>query len=143
MTTIPPLRDAGPTDSSEQDVLEDTLEEQFLALVCSDEDLLQAEFEAIIAAEWPTPPAAHPPLHRPARRPPGRPAGQWREVTLERLASRPRHPGIGGWARQRSPPNRTGTPAQPEPNDQRRRRDDRRRPDDPADPTWTSCPTRR
>ena len=30
--------------------------EQFLDLVCADEDLLRAGFDAIIAAEWPTSP---------------------------------------------------------------------------------------
>jgi len=29
-------------------------EEEFLAIVCSDEDLVRAEFDAIIAAEWPS-----------------------------------------------------------------------------------------
>jgi len=96
MTTIRHTYDTGPTD---------TLAEQFIELVCADEDLLQAEFEAIIAAEWPTPPPARPPLRRPAGGPPVRPAGHWRQGRLERLASRPRHPGIGGWARQRSPPD--------------------------------------
>lgn len=84
------------------------VEQEFLDLVCSDEELVQAEFEAIIAAEWPTPPSppgARPPLRRPAGRPPTSPAGHPREGTPERLASRPRHPGIGGWARQRSPPD--------------------------------------
>jgi hypothetical protein len=42
-----------------------TVDEQFLTLICSDEDLLRAEFDAIIAAEWPGPPtnnrAADPP----------------------------------------------------------------------------------
>lgn len=99
MTTIQPAWDAALVDT--------LVEEEFLELVCSDEDLVQAEFEAIIAAEWPSlpsPPAARP-LHRPADRPPTSPAGPWRVGAPGRLASRPRHPGIGGWARQRSPPH--------------------------------------
>ncbi len=32
------------------------VDEQFLELICSDEELLQAEFDAILAAEWPGPP---------------------------------------------------------------------------------------
>ena len=33
-----------------------SIDEQFLDLLCADEDLLAAEFAAIITAEWPTPP---------------------------------------------------------------------------------------
>ena len=91
--------------------LTDTFEEQFLDLVCSDEDLVQAEFEAIIAAEWPTPPPARPPLRRPAFRPPTPPDGHCRQAPPNRLASRPRHPGIRWWARQRSPPDPARNPA--------------------------------
>ncbi|HKX66270.1 MAG TPA: hypothetical protein VJN29_03510 [Intrasporangium sp.] len=100
MTTIRHTYDEGLTD---------TLEEQFLELVYSDEDLVQAEFEAIIAAEWPTPPPVRPPLRRPASRPPTPPEGPWRRVQLKRAANRARHPGVGGWARQRSPPGRPAT----------------------------------
>jgi len=82
-----------------------TFDEQFLDLICGDADLLAAEFDAIIAAEWPTPPADSP----------GRGAvggdpgcGATRRVAgvVRGPVSRPRHPGIGGWARQRSPPFR-------------------------------------
>ena len=100
MTTIQHTYDEGLTD---------TLEQQFLELVYADEDLVRAEFEAIIAAEWPTPPPARPPLRRPASRPPTPPAGHWRRVERKRPARRPRHPGIGGWVRQRSPPDRLST----------------------------------
>jgi len=84
--------------------LTDTLEEQFLELLCSDEDLVQAEFEAIIAAEWPSRPPGRPPQYRPPGQPRTWPAGDSCGTGGMRLASRPRHPGIGGWARQRSPP---------------------------------------
>jgi hypothetical protein len=82
-----------------------TVDEQFLALVCSDEDLLRAEFDAIIAAEWPSPPA-NTPAHGAAD---GRRGGGAHRHQLARVAgpvARP-HPGIGGWARQRSPPPAT------------------------------------
>jgi hypothetical protein len=84
--------------------VEPSLDDQFLDLVCADEELLRAEFEAIIAAEWPIPPAAPPPRH-PARIPP--PPTGTRRPRLPRsgqVSQRPRHPGVGGWARQRSPP---------------------------------------
>ncbi|HEY7271923.1 MAG TPA: hypothetical protein VH502_04245 [Actinoplanes sp.] len=37
-----------------------TVDDQFLDLICSDADLLAAEFDAIIAAEWREPPADRP-----------------------------------------------------------------------------------
>lgn len=80
-----------------------TIDEEFLELLCSDEELLRAEFEAIVAAEWPTPPM-RPPRPSPAGRPPSPRPPTWWTRRSGRLASRPRHPGIGGWARQRSPP---------------------------------------
>lgn len=86
-----------------------TLDEQFVELVCSDNELLRAEFEAIVAAEWPTPPPPCPPLRRPALRPPA-PSAHWLEGDSTHLASRPRRPGVGGWARQRSPPQRAAPP---------------------------------
>ena len=56
-----------------------TVDEQFLDLICNDADLLAAEFDAIIAAEWPdaagrpgrhaAPPAGTPPAGSPPRRP--------------------------------------------------------------------------
>jgi hypothetical protein len=91
--------------------VERALDEQFLELVCSDEELLRAEFDAIVSAEWPTPPN-HAPAHRPSGEPPT-PRGQpWSPAPGARLMNRPRHPGLGGWARQRSPPaqRHTATP---------------------------------
>lgn len=75
----------------------------FLELLCADEDLLRAEFEAIVAAEWPSPPPDQPAESNIARQGPpgsssstrGRPAAP---------PSRPRHPGAGEGSRQRSPP---------------------------------------
>jgi hypothetical protein len=44
--------------------------DQFIDVVCAEEDLLRAEFEAIVAAEWPEPPSRHPgPPPTSARRP--------------------------------------------------------------------------
>jgi len=88
--------------------VERTLDEQFLELVCSDEELLRAEFDAIIAAEWPTPPN-HSPRQHPAGQPPTPRGRPWWPALGGRLTSRLRHPGLGGWARQRSPPTRRHT----------------------------------
>ena len=81
------------------------VDERLLDLICSDAELLAAEFDAIIAAEWPTPPAGSP-GH-------GAAGGHPRSGSTRRAAgavrgpvSRPRHPGIGEWVRQRSPPFR-------------------------------------
>lgn len=104
MTTIQDPWDGGMTETLEEQSLEDALEEEFLELICSDDDLVAAEFEAIIAAEWPTPPPARPPLRRPVDPTPTPGDRRWRQDSSGRLASRPRHPGVGGWARQRSPP---------------------------------------
>jgi hypothetical protein len=42
----------------------------FVDLVCADDELMRAEFDALIAASWPTPPAVPPvPPRRPARQP--------------------------------------------------------------------------
>src|SRR4051794_13061246 len=84
------------------------VDEQFLDLICGDTDLLTAEFDAIIAAEWPEPPADR--LGRgavggaPGSGPVRRPAEPVRGPVAQH-----RYPGIGGWARQRSPPCRHPT----------------------------------
>jgi len=81
-----------------------TVNEQFLDLICKDLELLRAEFDAIIATEWPSPPMPSAPgpigarpvnreAHRSVDDAPG--AGS----TMQR-------PGVGEWARQRSPPPR-------------------------------------
>lgn len=103
--------------------LAETVDEQFLALICAEEELLRAEFEAIVAAEWPSPPAKTPGPAANAGRPrswppPGGPAG------AGRLSGRPAHPGVDGWTRQRSPPRgqepagEARRPASPVRNDQ-------------------------
>lgn len=73
------------------------VDEEFMALVCADEELLAAEFEAIIAAGW-SPPRAVPPEGDTGRPVVARP----RDVVCRgrRPSVRPRRlPG-----RQRSPP---------------------------------------
>jgi len=42
--------------------------ELFLELLCADEDLLRAEFEAIVACDWPSPPPAQQVAGHAARR---------------------------------------------------------------------------
>jgi hypothetical protein len=92
MTTIP--------ESSE---LTSTIDEQFLAIVSSDVELLRAEFNAIIAAEWPEPPRHGPKHGHTVNRPLGRTLrSQERRQTRPRRC--PSHVGIDGWRRQRSPP---------------------------------------
>jgi hypothetical protein len=79
------------------------VDEQFLDLICSDTDLLTAEFEAIIATAWPSPPASGAAYGGADGRPAGRP-GRFADRPRA-LTARPRHPGVGGWMRQRSPPS--------------------------------------
>ncbi len=66
-----------PTTQATADTAGRTVDEQFLDLLCNDPGLLAAEFDAIIAAQWPDPPMSPP--HREAagrrsehRRPRGR-----------------------------------------------------------------------
>lgn len=77
--------------------------DEFLDLLCADEELLRAEFEAIVAAGWPLPPDRRAvvgswhvgPTDGPAR-------GKARVRDVEPAVDS--RPGVGGWARQRSPP---------------------------------------
>lgn len=77
-------------------------EEEFLAIVCSDQDLLRAEFDAIIFAAWPSPPldpaAGYDALVNSPDAKPNSPGSD-----LPQQAG-PHHPGTGGRSRQRSPP---------------------------------------
>jgi len=72
----------------------------FLAVLCADEELLRAEFDAIVDANWDAPPPV----------PPARPGGPDRRpapVRPPRRIPRPapgRHPAGRGPARERSPP---------------------------------------
>jgi hypothetical protein len=83
-------------------------DEQFVELLCANQDLLRAEFDAIIAAEWPSPPPAEPDRGDDAE---GRPRPRWkrREASVAALLNQAHHPGIGGWTRQRSPPPAAST----------------------------------
>jgi len=84
-------------------ILETTTEGTFLGLMLDDE-LLRAEFDAIIAAEYPSPPEDAPiRRHHPGRRP---------VPSRRRPGDRPQAPGAPGESpepsgRQRSPPDRT------------------------------------
>lgn len=85
------------------------LDADFLALVCADEELLRAEFDAIIAAGWgcpqgrrPHPPVSTHPLPKRSEAPSTRPAG---------IAARRHSPTVPARARQRSPPRHQLRPA--------------------------------
>ena len=81
-------------------------DEQFLDLLLADEDLLRAEFDAIIAAEWPGQPPGRPGRGTRAERRPG--GTQRRRPQAAGSPGWPRPLRIGGWPRQRSPPRATG-----------------------------------
>ena len=80
-----------------------TVDEQFYDLICADADLVAAEFDAIIAAEWPEPPA-----RRPRRRDAGgcRGSGRARRAASgsPRLGSPAQDGDIDRSARERGPP---------------------------------------
>ena len=81
-----------------------TVDEQFYDLICADADLVAAEFEAIIAAEWPEPPA-----RRPRRRDAGgrRGSGRARRPAGGSPRLGPlRDGGVDRSARERGPPAR-------------------------------------
>jgi len=86
-----------------------TVDEQFFDLICSDADLVAAEFEAIVAAEWP-----EPPTRRPGRGTAGghRGAGGARRPAdaVRDLGPPACEPQIDRWARERSPPRRQTPP---------------------------------
>jgi hypothetical protein len=76
--------------------------EQFLDLLLADEDLVRAEFDAIIAAEWPGPPPEFP--HRRVRGDRDRGGKRHHRATATRVPVPGRRPQPDGSARQRSPP---------------------------------------
>jgi hypothetical protein len=80
------------------------VDEQLLELICDDPELLRDEFFTIVALEWPGPPCNRVHTATDAPRWDGRNDG----IYPARVgpSSRPRHPGVGGWARERSPPER-------------------------------------
>lgn len=98
LRAMPPNLQTGQVDATR-----DT-NEQFLEMLCADDELLQIEFDAIIAAEWrgPTPP-------RPVDHPDsasGPRSGARRESDATDVPHHSRRPGVGWWSRQRSPPQR-------------------------------------
>jgi hypothetical protein len=85
--------------------------DEFFALICADEQLLQAEFDAIIAAGWPTPPRRPKPA---TPRPPGRSNGrqQPNESPLDNWPDQLTN--LDAFNRQRSPPRATAPQHRPE-----------------------------
>jgi hypothetical protein len=83
----------------------DRCDDEFVDLICQDDELVRAEFDALVAACWDiAPPPARPPAPpRPAWRPPGWPVESLRNVA----PPPPPSPPLGRrYNRQRSPPNR-------------------------------------
>lgn len=79
-------------------------DEAFLELICADDDLLRAEFEAIVAASWVGPPDRPRPV--PTPRPPASaaPMGRWLRAKAPTALPVPTGPGDGQRGRERSPP---------------------------------------
>ena len=77
------------------------VDQAFIDVILADDDLANAEFEAIIAAEWPTTeppePAGHPHRTYGSRRPHARRNHEHR--------ARSQRPGTEAWSRERSPPS--------------------------------------
>src|SRR5438309_1929527 len=87
------------------------VEQRFLDVICDDPDLLRAEFDAIVAGEWPEPPVPTP------RREPayGRPrrGGRGMRWRAARIGAEMRDFGGQTWRRQRSPPPVGAAPSAP------------------------------
>jgi len=93
-----PLAEAGATAAPTDD--------EFIDLICQDEELLRAEFDALIAASWLTPPPPPPPPAPPRPTPP--PDRRTGPVDAEEPAPLQGSVPAARWNRQRSPP---GLPA--------------------------------
>lgn len=76
-------------------------DEAFLGLVYGDEELVRAEFDALIAASWDPPPPTPPALPEPPDRPPGWPTPPLPDAPP--LPDRPLPPRTRS-SRQRAPP---------------------------------------
>jgi hypothetical protein len=87
----------------------DEVEEEFLELVCADEELLRAEFDALIAATWgqPRQPARPCRACRPTPPAPGRPSRGFARPGPMRA----QHDPGADRTRQRAPPDRTSNHA--------------------------------
>jgi hypothetical protein len=93
---------AMPTLSIRHDETTLPADEEFLALVCADQDLVRAEFDAIIAAEWDSPPPG-PPDHDDGNAERPRSWGQHCPTAVA-VPRRARRLDAKRWRRQRSPP---------------------------------------
>jgi hypothetical protein len=91
----------------------DEVQETFLELVYADEELLRAEFDAIIAEEWgqPTPPARRRPTRPPAPPPQRRERHHGSAGGSTGRPGRQHHPTGEGRSRQRAPPAAASKPA--------------------------------
>ena len=76
----------------------------FLELICADDDLLRAEFDAIVAASWVGPPDRPRPVPTPRPPAPAAPMGQWLRAKVPTTPPVPTGPGDGQRRRERSPP---------------------------------------
>jgi hypothetical protein len=78
---------------------------EFADVVCGDRDLLRAEFDAIIAANWPSHDQPTPPPH-PEPGPGSRPADPDPECSAVSVRVLRPTPAVGvpAWPRERSPP---------------------------------------
>jgi hypothetical protein len=81
------------------------LDAEFLDLICADEELLRAEFDAIVAAGWPTEPRA---TRATGRRLGGLPAGGRGVASIGIQAQERDAPEVRARSRQRSPPSAGG-----------------------------------
>ena len=108
---MPEIRHVDGVDDVDEVVV--SADEQFIDWLCADEDLLRAEFDAIIAAEWPGPPPAPPDRGTAAERGPRRTRHRAATRTAG-LPSRPGHPDTGDRTRQRSPPPTASDNPRPE-----------------------------
>jgi hypothetical protein len=79
---------------------QEDVDQEFLAIVCSDDALLAAEFEAIIDGSWPSTPLPRPPAGGPGRRRRVRDAGRRRARTPPAERTR----AVRAAGRERSPP---------------------------------------
>ena len=106
MVTDTPAVPASPAPVPDAVRQVDNIDDQFFALIYSDEELLRDEFDALMAAAWSSPPPT-PACRRDAERPPDRPRpdlpptlGGRRDGVLTRVRD--------SRARTRSPPDSTG-----------------------------------
>ena len=87
------------------------LEEQFVDLLCADDELLRAEFDAIVAAEWPGATPAEPGGEPADDDCAGEPT-RWDSYADQALLPN-QHAGARRPRRQRSPPDGTGNSVVP------------------------------